>query len=75
MSIKIDDLIAASNAGKQINMTAQHAFAMASMGYGWEDIALVTKIFRVDAKRLVLSVEHQRQQSIARNLRPIVSVI
>ena len=49
-----------------VNAMAQHAFAMASMGYGYEDIAIVTKIYRRDAKRIVWSVEYQRRQKADR---------
>ena len=49
-----------------VDAKAQQVFAMASMGYGYEDIAIATKIYRRDAKRIVWSVEYQRLQRLKR---------
>ena len=53
---------------RNMDYSAHEAFAMASMGYGWEDISLRTGISRGEAKRLVLSVEYARLERLAKQI-------
>lgn len=55
-------------ANKDMTYSSHEAFAMASMGYGWEDISLRTGISRGDTKRLVLSVENARLERLAKQI-------